>query len=92
MTFNPISSQNSYRQNWNEVNNMVRQLTKEQTTKAFKQSGGNSIVQGKLPYDGGYGSIYYDSDNVPRIIIGVLPDGTMGMVVSKDGVDVVDWF
>jgi hypothetical protein len=88
--FRPISSQNSYGQNWNEVNNMIRQLNKEQTVKTFKQPGGNAIVTGKLPYTDGYGSLYYDSDGLARIIIGILPDGTIGIVTSKDGIDVID--
>lgn len=89
MGFRPISSQNSYSQNWNEVNNMVRQLNKEQTTKVFKQAGGNAIINGKLPYDGGYGSLYYDDTNIARIIIGIDPDGDMNIHVSKPGEDVV---
>lgn len=92
MGFRPISTQNSYTQNWGEVNNMIRQLNKEQTTKVFKQAGGNAIISGKLPYDGGYGSLYYDSSNIPRIIIGIQPDGTMGITVSKDGENVIDLF
>ena len=92
MAFRPISSSNAYSQNWNEVNNMVRQLNKEQTTKTFKQPGGNAIIQGKLPYSGGYGTLYYDSDNVASIVIGVLPDGSTGLVVAKSGQDVLDVF
>lgn len=92
MPLRPVTSQNSYGQNWNEVNNMIRQLNKEQTTKVFKQAGGNAIISGKLPYDGGYGSLYYDSSNIPRIIIGIQPDGTMGITVSKEGENVIDIF
>lgn len=90
--FRPITTKNSYGQNFNEVNNMVRQLNKEQTTKTFKQANGNAIVTGKLPYDGGYGTLYYDSNGVPTIIIGILPDGTTGIVVSKSGENVIDAF
>lgn len=92
MAFRPISSKNSYSGNWNQVNDMVRQLNNEQTVKTFKQANGNAIITGKLPYDGGYGSLYYDSNGIARIVIGILPDGTMGMVVSKDGVDVLSLF
>lgn len=72
-----------------QITDMIRQLSREQTTKTFKQPGGNSIVTGKLPYTGGYGTLYYDPNNVPSIVIGTLSDGTMGIVVAKDGVDVL---
>lgn len=90
--FRPLLSQNSQKQNWNEVNNMIRQVNKEQTVKTFKQPSGNAIINGRLPYAGGYGSIYYDTDGVPRIVIGILPDGSIGMVVSKEGIDVLTVF
>lgn len=88
MTFRPISAKNSYSQNWNEVNNMVRQLNNEQTVKTFKQNGGNSIVQGKLPYEGGYGTLYYDDTNTARILIGIAPDGEIDIGVSIAGQDI----
>ena len=72
--------------------NMVRRLNKEQTTKTFKQPGGNAIITGKLPYEGGYGSLYYDSDGIPSIVIGILPDGTTGIAISKPGEDVLSAF
>lgn len=92
MSFKPLSSSNSLKQNLGQITDMVRQLNKEQTTKTFKQPGGNAIINGKLPYTGGYGSLYYDTDNIARIVIGTLPDGSMGMVVSKDAVSVLDVF
>lgn len=57
-----------------------------------RQNTGNAIIQGKLPYDGGYGSLYYDNNGVPNIVIGILPDGTTGIVVAKAGVDVLTVF
>lgn len=92
MSFKPLASSNSYSQNLSQITDMMRQLNREQTTKAFKQPGGNSIIQGKLPYDGGYGSLYYDSDQIPRIIIGIDPDGEINLVVSKPGEDVIALF
>lgn len=56
-------------------------------TKTFAQPGGNAILEGKLPY-GGYGTLYYDSNNIPSIIVGMLPDGTVGILCAKPGVDV----
>lgn len=92
MPFQPLHTKNSLGSNFNQVNTMMKQLEKEQTVKTFKQAGGNAIITGKLPYDGGYGSLFYDSTNTPRIVLGILPDGTMGMVISKEGVSVLDVF
>jgi len=92
MSLTPVSSQNSDASNLSQVNNMIRQLNNEQTTKTFKQANGNAIITGKLPYEGGYGSLYYDSNGIPRIVIGILPDGTTGFVVSKEGENVLDAF
>lgn len=33
-----------------------------------------------------------DADGLVRMIIGVLPDGTIGIVISKEGVNVLDVF
>lgn len=92
MAFKPLSSQNSQSQNYGQVNDMVRQLNNEQTTKTFKQPGGNAVINGKLPYQGGYGSLYYDQNQVPRILIGIDPDGEINLVVSKPGIDVLSLF
>lgn len=32
--------------------------------------------------------VYQDNSGTPRILIGVLPDGTTGIVISRDGIDV----
>lgn len=90
--FRPITTDNSQGQTYGQINDMIRSLNKEQTTKTFKQANGNAIITGKLPYEGGYGTLYYDQNNVARIVIGILPDGTIGLVVSKDGVDVLTVF
>jgi hypothetical protein len=37
-------------------------------------------------------SVYKDETGVNRIIIGRMPDGTWGIIVSKEGVDVLDLF
>lgn len=92
MSFRPLNSQNSLGSNFSQINDMVRQLNKEQVTKTFKQSGGNAIIEGKLPYDGGYGSLYYDTTGTPGMVQGILPDGTMGMVSAKAGKDVLTLF
>jgi len=92
MPFRPLTTQNSTLQNYSQVNDMVRQFDKEQTVKAFKQPGGNSILQGKLPYEGGYGSLYYDSNNNSRILIGIAPDGEIDIGVSKSGFNITEQY
>ncbi len=90
--FRPLNTENSLGQNFGQINDMTRQFNKEQTTKAFKQSGGNSIVEGKLPYEGGYGSLYYDSDNKSRILIGIAPDGEIDIGVSKPTFNITEQY
>lgn len=36
--------------------------------------------------------VYKDNSGVNRIIIGVLPDGDTGIVISKEGIDVLTVF
>lgn len=89
MGFQPLNTGNSLGSNYSQVNTMMKQLEKEQTVKTFKQTGGNAIIQGRLP-SGKYGQLYYDSTGTARILIGQHPvDGHMGIWVSKDGVDVI---
>ena len=90
MAFKPVISTNSDKSNLNQINDMVRSLNKEQITKTFKQPGGNSIINGKLP-NGRYGSLYYDTNNVASILIGQHPtDGHMIIAISKPTLDVID--
>lgn len=37
-------------------------------------------------------NVYNDTSGTPRIIIGVLPDGETGIVVSKEGTNVLSLF
>lgn len=92
MALQPLNTSNSLGTNYNQINDMVRQLNNEQTTKTFSQPGGNSIVEGKLPYTGGYGSLYYDKDNTPRILIGIAPDGDIDIGVSKPTFDITQQY
>lgn len=92
MALQPLNTSNSTTTNYNQINDAIRQLNKEQVTKTFKHANGNAVIEGKLPYAGGYGSMYYDANGIPIIIIGILPDGTTGIVVSKPGVSVLTAF
>lgn len=88
MNLRPLTTQNSQGQNYGQVNDMIRQLNKEQTTKAFKQPGGNAVILGRLPYQGGYGILGYDTDAMARILIGIAPDGEIDIAASKPGYDI----
>lgn len=92
MSIQPLTTSNSLSANFNQINVAIRQLNNEQTVKTFKQPGGNAIITGKLPYDGGYGTLYYDSTGNPIGIIGILPDGTSGIAWAKPGESVLAAF
>lgn len=49
-------------------------------------------IQGKLVFEEGNSRItlYDTTDNVYRMIIGILPDGSVGIAISKEGEDVFD--
>lgn len=88
MGFLPLNTNNDLATNFNTVNDALRTLNNQQVVKAYKGTNGNAIIEGRLPYDGGYGSIYYDSNGLPSIIIGINPDGTIKIVQSYAGIDV----
>jgi hypothetical protein len=90
--FNPIGGNASFSEALPVINGNFAQLDQEAVTKVFKQASGNAIIEGKLPYDGGYGSLYYDQNGVPSIVIGILPDGTTGIAIAKPGQDVLSAF
>lgn len=92
MAFRPLNSKNSYENNLSQITDVTRQLNREQTTKAFKQAGGNSVITGKLPYDNGAGILVYDPDNYSRIIVGVAPDGEIDIGVSKAGFNITEQY
>ena len=90
--FLPIGQDTDMQNLIRAVNGNFAKIDNESVTKTFKQAGGNAIINGKLPYSGGYGSLYYDQNNIPSIVVGILPDGSMGIVVAKPGVSVLDLF
>lgn len=92
MSFLPLNTGNDLSTNYNTLNNALRQINHEQVTKTYNQPGGYAIIEGKLPYDGGYGTMYYDSNNNPVGIIGILPDGTSGIAWAKPGQSVLAAF
>lgn len=90
MTFRPINTSNSLAQNFGELNNVTRQLNKEQQVKIFKAANNvNGVIIGKYR-DGRYGLVISDSTGTRRVLIGQHPvDGRPGNWVSKDGIDVI---
>lgn len=98
MSFRPVTPQNSMGQNLGQINDMVRQLNREQAVKTFKQAGGNNaIINGRLPFETStgttpYGSLYYDTNGIPSILIGVDPDGEISLTIAKEGENVLDAF
>lgn len=88
MAFRPISSKNSYGQNLGQVNDMVRQLNKEQQTKTFNGTNGEpAVIIGKLG-TGEYGLSFSDGETTFLTITKdgiVLNDGTTDRVlIGKD--------
>lgn len=90
--FVPVGANASLTEALAVINSNFAQLDQETVTKTFKQANGYAIIEGKLPYEGGYGSLYYDSNGIPRVLIGIAPDGTTGLFVSKVGESVIDAF
>jgi hypothetical protein len=90
--YNPIGGNSSFSEALPVINSNFAQLDQEAVTKTFKQASGNAIITGKLPYDGGYGTLYYDQNGIPSIVIGIMPDGTTDFVVAKPGQNVLDLF
>lgn len=86
----PTISTNSDRQNWAQVNDMVRKLNYEQQTKIFNGPNNTTAVTIGRYADGRYGLLIADDSGTNRILIGQAPnDGRPGAWVSKEGKDVL---
>lgn len=91
MTFKPLNTTNSYGSNLGQINDMTRQLNKEQQVKVFKgPNNTNALINGRYS-DTKYGTLISDSTGIRRILLGQHPvDGRPGLWISSDGVDVID--
>ena len=69
-------------------NTNFSQLDSENVTKTYKQASGNAVIEGKLPYDGGYGILIYDSTQKARVLVGTANDKP-GIWITKDNIDVL---
>lgn len=79
MGLRPIISTNSYGQNLGQLNDMVRQLNREQVTKTFKGDDGEpAVIIGRLP-SGDYGIQFSDGTVTTTI--------TAASIVQNDGED-----
>jgi hypothetical protein len=90
--FLPLSPSASFSEALPVINGNFAQLDNETVTKTFKQANGNAVVEGKLPYDGGYGSLYADTTGTPRILIGIAPDGEIDIGASTSGQDITSLY
>jgi len=91
--FLPLRSGTDMNQLLAILNKNFGELDGETVTKVFLGANNQvAIIEGKLPYEGGYGALYYDANGIPNTIIGILPDGTTGIASAKEGENVIDAF
>lgn len=91
--FIPITGGTSPDQQLAMINKNFAELDSENVTKVYRGANGQvAIIEGKLPYAGGFGTLQYDSEGNSRIIIGIDPDGEVNIHVSKAGYNIVDLF
>lgn len=90
-SFRPLNTSNSTNQNYGQVNDMVRQINKEQQVKTFNGTNGDpALTIGKYK-SSKYGLVGSDDDGFRRILVGQHPtDGHPGIWVSIEGIDVID--
>ena len=75
------------------LNKNFGELDSEGTTKAYRGANGKiAVIEGKLPYSGGFGSLYYDQNNNSRILIGIAPDGEIDIAASKPGFNITEQY
>jgi hypothetical protein len=65
--------------------------TSVKTTTTGKKSESVTDGQVRFEYDNNR-ILIADEDGIIRMIMGVLPDGTIGIVISKEGINVLDVF
>lgn len=71
------------------LNKNFGELDGETITKVYLGANNKlAIIEGKLPYEGGYGILIYDSTPTPRILIGIAPDGEIDIAASIAGEDI----
>ena len=63
-----------------------------ETKKKYTGQESTSVLNGQLRIEDGNNRMVLFDGAVYRMIIGVLPDGTVGIVISKPGIDVFSAF
>lgn len=58
------------------------------TKKKYTGQGNTSVLSGQLRIEDGNNRMVLFDGTVYRLILGLLPDGTIGLVISKPGIDV----
>lgn len=72
-------------ENFRDIDNRFR-------TNIVRNTTGKPRIQTGNIGENRYGQLLYDNDGVPIIIIGDLPDGSVGIVMAKPGENVIDAF
>lgn len=60
--------------------------------KKYAGQDNTSVLSGQLRFEEGNNRLVLHDDTVYRMVIGVLPDGSIGVIISKPGKDVFDLF
>ena len=63
-----------------------------QTKKRYSGQNSTSGLNGQLRFEEGNNRLVLHDGANYRMVIGVLPDGSIGIAISKDGEDVFDAF
>lgn len=72
------------------INKNFGELDSESSSKVYRGSNGQiAIIEGRLPYSGGFGSLYYDQNGKAKIVIGITPEGRCDLVIAKDDKDLL---
>lgn len=87
--FVPLNPGSSYEEDKKAINGNFAELDGEAVTKVFKGPNGvNALIQGRLPGDNGYGFLFNDPSDTPRVILHFDSDGNPVFKISESGVDV----
>ena len=63
-----------------------------QTKKKYTGQQSTSVLSGQLRFEEGNNRLVLHDGTNYRMVIGILPDGTIGIAISKDGQDVFEAF
>lgn len=88
--FTPINSNQPTKEALQRINNNFMMLDAETYSKTIQGGGNPQMISGKLS-NGRYGEVFYDTNGMPRILIGQAPtDGRPGIWITKQGFNVLE--